>query len=579
MSGPLAKRIATGIDRITSFVDAAARRLRLKFQSINKALDEVESSVVADNATNKSSNATIEIIGIDASTFANVIDIASSVNDDANQVEENVHIILIECQKYGLSSEEIAYVLATVHHESHWGRYMEEIASGKAYEGRADLGNIYPGDGELYKGRGFVQLTGRANYEKYSEILGVDLIAAPQLASDPEIAARILVHGMVGGTFTGKKLSDYWTDDVFDFEGARAIVNANDQAVQIAEVAAGYQSILAQKKMLYEEEFINPREKAAELSRELSELNAQLSTRDHEIQEKEEQISELRTQLEKSIYKFIPEGKVWEWAFGTDDANFPHDAPFYTKADKIEDEIERLELELKELEKDRTTISSKTDTLSEQADEFQNMVKEIESYKSEYDGRKPAEGTSSQTPAHPVNAPVKGMDGVRDPDLYDAVINQFAVENNPRYTPGYQGRGETYCNIFVWDVTRSMNAEIPHWVNRQDGSPADVGKGSELDANGVVSWLASSGPTYGWTCVSAEDAQDYANKGFPTVVGMQKRPIGHVAIVRPGKSTPQGGPSIAQAGGKNRNNISVADGFGTWPDDDIRFYVYRPPNF
>jgi predicted chitinase len=85
----------------------------------------------------------------------------------------------------------IAAFLAQLAHESGSLRYSEEIATGKAYEGRGDLGNINPGDGVKYKGRGLIQLTGRFNYTKYGNQLGVDLINNPQLAAEPELAVRI----------------------------------------------------------------------------------------------------------------------------------------------------------------------------------------------------------------------------------------------------------------------------------------------------------------------------------------------------------------------------------------------------
>ena len=69
-------------------------------------------------------------------------------------------------------------------HETGALRYKEEIASGKEYEGRVDLGNIVKGDGVLFKGRGGFQLTGRANYDKYGRFLGVDLLANPKLVAD-----------------------------------------------------------------------------------------------------------------------------------------------------------------------------------------------------------------------------------------------------------------------------------------------------------------------------------------------------------------------------------------------------------
>jgi predicted chitinase len=64
------------------------------------------------------------------------------------------------------------HFLAQTSHESACGRYTKELASGKAYEGRADIGNVEPGDGPKYKGAGYIQLTGRYNYQVFADFIG-----------------------------------------------------------------------------------------------------------------------------------------------------------------------------------------------------------------------------------------------------------------------------------------------------------------------------------------------------------------------------------------------------------------------
>lgn len=80
--------------------------------------------------------------------------------------------------------------LAQIAHESGSLRYVLELASGDAYEGRADLGNVRPGDGRRFKGRGLMQITGRANYGKCAIALGMDLLTRPELLELPVGACR-----------------------------------------------------------------------------------------------------------------------------------------------------------------------------------------------------------------------------------------------------------------------------------------------------------------------------------------------------------------------------------------------------
>ncbi|MEX0139902.1 glycoside hydrolase family 19 protein [Massilia sp. LMS1-1-1.1] len=83
-----------------------------------------------------------------------------------------------------------ASFLAQVGHESGQLRYVRELASGAAYEGRADLGNVIAGDGMRFKGRGLLQVTGRANYAACGVALGLDLLASPQLLEQTVFACR-----------------------------------------------------------------------------------------------------------------------------------------------------------------------------------------------------------------------------------------------------------------------------------------------------------------------------------------------------------------------------------------------------
>jgi len=93
--------------------------------------------------------------------------------------------------KYGINTYlRVCHFLAQAAHESASFRTLQEFASGAAYEGRKDLGNVKPGDGKRYKGRGIFQLTGRANYRVMGQKLGINLEANPELASDPMISIK-----------------------------------------------------------------------------------------------------------------------------------------------------------------------------------------------------------------------------------------------------------------------------------------------------------------------------------------------------------------------------------------------------
>jgi len=95
-------------------------------------------------------------------------------------------------KEFGISDTPLreAAFIAQIAHESGGFHYVEEIASGAAYEGRKDLGNLEEGDGVRFKGRGLIQITGRANYEACGLALDLPLLAEPELLERPDNACR-----------------------------------------------------------------------------------------------------------------------------------------------------------------------------------------------------------------------------------------------------------------------------------------------------------------------------------------------------------------------------------------------------
>lgn len=153
----------------------------------------------------------------------------------------------------------LAYMLATTYHETAFtmqpiSEYGTVAYFTNLYEDRADLGNAQPGDGAKFRGRGYVQLTGRCNYTNMTPIVrgfypeAPDFTENPEAVMDDRYAAIIMFYGMFLGIFTGKALKNYIGDpekgQVVDYFNARKIINHLDQAAKIEGYAKEFEQAL-----------------------------------------------------------------------------------------------------------------------------------------------------------------------------------------------------------------------------------------------------------------------------------------------------------------------------------------------
>jgi putative chitinase len=171
---------------------------------------------------------------------------------------EGLHAVLTAGE--GLPISHVAYMLATAFHETahtmqpvreaNWLSTQQAAAyfyrmydkGGARPDVAARLGNTEYGDGVKFAGRGYVQLTGRANYAKAEGELGLPFTSSPDLMLLQGPAALVMRRGMVEGWFTGRKLSDYLP--AVGYTAARRIINGQDKAADIAVYAQRFEAAL-----------------------------------------------------------------------------------------------------------------------------------------------------------------------------------------------------------------------------------------------------------------------------------------------------------------------------------------------
>lgn len=155
---------------------------------------------------------------------------------------DGLNVLLEAGEQRRMDFRQLAYVLATTYHET--ARTMQPIAEYGHGAGQP-YGVPDPQTGQTYYGRGYVQLTWKANYETMAQICMAPLVDDADLALDPPLACQILFYGMQEGVFTGVCLDDYLNAETTDWVNARRIVNALDRAEEIAGYAEAFHAALS----------------------------------------------------------------------------------------------------------------------------------------------------------------------------------------------------------------------------------------------------------------------------------------------------------------------------------------------
>jgi hypothetical protein len=168
-----------------------------------------------------------------------------------------------------------------------------------------------------------------------------------------------------------------------------------------------------------------------------------------------------------------------------------------------------------------------------------------------YDGNTPATELTSKDLWKALFAPLQSKENRRSKDVYLNVINQFAVGANPRYEP--EAPDKPRAHIFVWDVSRAMGAEVPHFLGIKEQTLAQT-----------VDWVRMEGPMKGWRKLPAGEALQMALLGYP-VVAIPKDPKSKaIAIVRPAPRGQDGQPRFASAGKKRGNDLGLFEALGAF---------------
>lgn len=166
-----------------------------------------------------------------------------------------------------------------------------------------------------------------------------------------------------------------------------------------------------------------------------------------------------------------------------------------------------------------------------------------------FDGNTPAKEVVAVEPWKAINAPLQSREGRRSAKLYQLVLDQFAVGVNPRYEP--DGPDKPRSHIFLWDVTRALNVEIPRFAGAR-----------ELSLAQTCIWIRDQGPLRGWHQVDPMRALEAVNVGQPVVVMPKDIKLSLLGLMRPGDLSPDRKPILSAAARVRGNGLTIQQAFG-----------------